>query len=267
MTSVFRPVAILLAVSLLITLSAPAQARDLAGRLFFGTFTQLHLQEDESFLTEMLRAVKVVNRELPVLNLNSIAIQNDYVFVAEDHELYYIDMAHRDRILHIGTAEDLSNIKLFDGVTLKAVENINANFESGQRELALKVVVSKEMEAAAPGTTRAKYSHWLNELDTIWDETLMTEGAKRNYTILMNALSSALPDGENEDPRAFEHLKLVKKYIEAGTFPAKEPLQQLIDVMIKRVKANLEDEETSQAAKDVLPAYEKLNELLEKGAN
>jgi hypothetical protein len=83
----------------------------------------------------------------------------------------------------------------------------------------------------------------------------------------MHALSSALPDGENEDPRAFEHLKLVKKYIEAGTFPAKEPLQQLLDVMIKRVKANLEDEDTAQAAKDVLPAYEKLTELLDKGSN
>jgi hypothetical protein len=244
--------------------AVPAQARDLSGRLFLGNRTQLHLQEDESFVTELLRAVKLTNREVPVLNLNSIAIQNDYLFIGEDHELYYIDKTKRDHIYHVGSAQDLSDLKLTDGVALKAVENISANFESGQREVALKVVMTKEIEIADASTKRARYAHWLNEFDTIWDESLMTEGAKRNYAILMNALTTALPDGENEDPRAFEHLKILKNYIEAGTFPSKEPLVQLVGAMLKKVRANAEQEDFSQAANDVLPAFEKLNELLSK---
>lgn len=241
-----------------------AESRDLSGRVYLGNHTQLHLQESESLLTELMRAVKLVNREAPVLNLNSLAIQNDYLFIGEDHELYLIDKTRRERIHHVGSANDLSNVKLFDGVVLRAVENVNASFDSGQRELALKVVMTKELELAEPGTKRARYAHWLAEMDSIYDETTMTDLAKRNYTILMNALATALPDGENDDPRAFEHLKILKNYIEAGTYPNAQPLVQLVQTMLKRVRANLEGEETAQAAEDVLPAYEKLEKLLAK---
>ncbi len=258
---------IVLSATLGLALALPAAARDLSGRVFLGNRTQLHLQEDESVITNILRAVKLVNRDVPVMNLNSIAIQNDYLFIGEDHELYFIDKVKRDHIYHVGSASDLSNIKLFDGVSLKAVENTNANFESGQRELALKVIMKKEMEVADPSTKRARYAHWLDEMVNTYDETTMTEGAKRNYTILMNALSTALPDGDNEDPRAFEHLKIVKRYIEQGSYSSATPLEQLVNSVLKRVKDNQEDEDFAQAANDVRPAYEKLLQLLAKSSN
>ncbi|MBI3890536.1 MAG: hypothetical protein HY303_03295 [Candidatus Wallbacteria bacterium] len=245
----------------------PAAARDLSGRVFLGARTQLHIQEDESVITNILRAVKLVKSEVPVLNLNSIAIQNDYLFIGEDHELYFIDKVKKDKIFHVGSAQDLSNIKLFDGVVLKAVENPSSNFESGQREIALKVVMKKEMETAEPDVKRARYQHYLEELVNIYDETTMTEGAKRNYTILMNALSTALPDGDNEDPRAFEHLKILKRYIEAAGYSSAVPLVQLVNSVLKRVKANQEKEDLAQAASDVRPAYDKLAGLLAKASN
>src|SRR5438105_4133025 len=162
-------------VVLSLTLAASAlQARDLTGRIYLGNHTQLHIQEDESVITNILRKVKLVTREIPEMNLNSIAIQNDYLFIGEDDELYYIDLSKKDRVFHVGSAQDLSNIKLADGVSLKAIESLSAKFESGSREVALKVEMKKEMEVAEPGTRRAKFDHWLQELENTYDETVMS---------------------------------------------------------------------------------------------
>ena len=80
--------------------------------------------------TELLRAVKLVNREVPVLNLNSIAIQNDYVFIGEDHELYFLEK-EKHEVYHIGSAQDLSNIKLASGIKLDACSMCTAGKENG----------------------------------------------------------------------------------------------------------------------------------------
>ncbi len=243
-----------------VTAVVPASAGELSGRLYFGPRTQLHLQEDEGIFTQFLRTIRLVSKKATVRNINAIAIQNDYLFIGSDQELYLYERTNQE-VFHVGSATDLSNLELKDGVRLMAVEDLGSHFESGESSVGLQVVMDKPMDKV-DGVKRARFADWLELMVNTYDETTMTELDEGNYYIILNALTTALPDGDNEDPRAFEHLKILKSFIEANEFDSPTALQNLVDRMLEIVEENSQNPDFEQAANDVLPAFKKLDELL-----
>ena len=252
-----RPTIALLVAVFLVSAAGTAQARELSGRLHFGKRTQLHLEENEGVVTNLLRSLSLVGGKVPVTNLNTIAIRNAYLFIGEDMTLYYYDRESQS-IYAIGDAADLTNIKLRDGVVLKAVENLGSTFDDGESEVALDVQMQTAQEPAEPRVKRARFAFWLETMTMTYDETLMTDLDERNYEALMGALATALPDGDNVDPRAFEHLKLLRDYVENGLYPSGVPLRQLVDRMLKTVKSNVHQPDLEVDASEILPVYEGL---------
>lgn len=269
-TSLHRIGLFFLVATLVFASAAPSLlfARELQGRLFLGTYTQIWLEEDESFIQDFLRAINLVSSEAPKTNINSIAFRKDYLFIGEDRQVYLADPVHKEALYHIGSAEDLTDLKLFDGVVLEAVERATAPFEGTEEGAALKVTVPDHFRPVDEAPYRGRYAWWLTQLDEEYDSIEMSDLERRNYDAIMHAVTTALPDGYNDDPRAYEHVKLLQRHIRDEVFEDPEPMRELLSIMVERLTMDikeLENEgEDTQDIQDLLATFEDLQEELEK---
>lgn len=243
-----------------VVLAPPVSARALKGRLFLGRDLHIFLQEDESLVTDLLRTIALVQSEVPVVNLSAAALRPDQLAIGKDRKLYAADPA--GGWVQVGEADDVSSLRLGDGVALEMARDALATFAGDNSErLAVRWPAGARHVEAPPLAT---FADWLAELDR---QAAASPTAKQEpaYVFLFNALAGSLP-GTSESKDASERFRVFKGWIERGSFKESRPLEQLLkrlrkDLQVKLVGGKAQGEPTGDAGR-LMQAYEALERAL-----
>lgn len=253
-----------LAAALVLFVLAPvaAEARPLKGRLFLGRDLHIFIEEDESLVTDLLRSIALVQSEVPVVNLSAAAMRPDQLAIGKDRKLYAADPA--GGWTEVGEADDVSSLKLAEGVTLELARDVVATFSGDTTErLAVGFPESARRVAQPPLAT---FADWLAELDRQACEIASTKAQPAPYVFLFNALAASLP-GTSAASEASERYRTLKAWIDRGPFTQARPLEQLLkrvkkDVQVKHVGGKANGENTANTGR-LMQAYEALETALQ----
>jgi hypothetical protein len=256
----FRAVAT--ALVLFVLASVAAEARPLKGRLFLGRDLHIFIEEDESLVTDLLRSIALVQSEVPVMNLTAAALRPDQLAIGKDRKLYAADPA--GGWVEVGEADDVSCLKLAEGVSLELARDVVGTFAGDTAErLAVRWPEGARRVAEPPLAT---FADWLAELDRQACEVVSSKAQPAPYVFLFNALAGSLP-GTSASPQASERYRTLKGWIERGPFTQAKPLEQLLkrvkkDVQVRLVGGKASGENTGDAGR-LMQAYEALETALQ----
>lgn len=215
-----------------------AAARNLAGRVFLGKGLQLYLQEDESILTNVLRSIRLISSDVPVLNISALSVSPDMVFIGEDRKLYFRDVHGDGKTYAIGQLGDLSDASLRRGVRFYEQRQALDAFE-GRHKGRLAVRCNSRPAAEDETPRPADMQFWLDELQREYDARFTSELHRNNAILILNALPDALPADGKGDASLYENLKLLTSWVREGSFEYVKPLQALVRTLLQRVKHRL----------------------------
>jgi hypothetical protein len=239
-----------------------AGARELAGRLYLGPDLAVCLQEDESLVKDLLRAMSVVSAEPPVIDLTACADRPDQLVVGRDRKLYAADPA--GGWARVGAVEDPSAIALEPGVRISLASDVLAGFRGDRTGARLRVSIPAGLPRVH-AVRRMAFADWLDELGRLPAEGRSRSASARAFEALVGVLASCLPTGADSGAAAMESLRALKRHVADGRFASRTALEQLVKRTRKATQARLFAVRTP-AGRRLLDAYESLERGLRDGA-
>ena len=256
---------------LLVTLLfAPAASAELLeGRIFLGPGLSLYLEKDEGMFTEMLRALHLVDGEIPVVDLAGLEISREHLFLATDQGVYLRD---EERDLHrVGSWERPGAIRLDPGIQLHTRRTVAEIFQGEVRE-SLAVTLGSEAAEADADVREAGVGFWLNRLAMDYMPGSMTRREEEDVGLMMNAVLGAMPTTGRPTAAQAESLKKIDSWLAEHPYESSDAIRLLVDQALVRLNAaEVHDDEVDggeQATRDALRRhYRQLNERLEAREN
>lgn len=248
-------------------LGGPLRAETLTGRLFLGPGLGLHLEKDEGLFTEMLRALSLVDSEVPVVNLKALAIRRDHLFLGETGELF-LRHAEDDgpgEVVSIGRWKSAGQVSLDSGVQLESFRTAQEIFEGGARD-ALHVRLSSGIGTPADEPVEAKLDFWLTYLSERYYPDSMSERDHEESSILLQAMVGSLPQSPEPSAEAGENLKRLKRWVEENPYENPEGTYVLLETMVTRLRnslLHLDVDQDADTLESLLDFYEGQREILE----
>lgn len=228
-----------LATFLLLSLSSWLPAELLEGRLFLGPGLSIHLEKDEGMFTEMLRALSLVDGEVPVIDLKSLEISREHLFLGTDGNVYLRD--DDDFELHgVGTWSSPGHIRLHEGVELRASRSTDELFE-GETQDALHVRLSSDPRPVSSEVEVAGIEFWLEHLAEAYIPGGMTRSEESELALVIHALMGALPTDASPTAEEAEHLKQFKGWVENHRLENLEALEPILREILLKLRGGRVD--------------------------
>jgi hypothetical protein len=250
-------------------LAPAASAELLEGRIFLGPGLSLYLEKEEGLFTEMLRALNLVDGEIPVVDLAGLEISREHLFLGTDNGLYLRD---EERELHrVGSWERPGAVTLDPGVELHTRRTVAEIFQGEVRE-SLAVTLSSEDRPAEGPVEEAGLAFWLERLASEYIPGSMTRGEEEDVGLVMNAVLGAMPTTARPTAAQAESLKKIDAWLEANPYDSSDAIRLLVEQALVRLNASeVHDDEVDGQEQATLQAlrehYRQLGERLEARAN
>lgn len=267
MTRCWPTTALVLLVTLLLAPAASAEL--LEGRIFLGPGLSLYLEKEEGLFTEMLRALNLVDGEIPVVDLAGLEISREHLFLGTDNGLYLRD---DERDLHrVGTWDRPGAVRLDPGVELHTRRTVAEIFQGEVRESLVVSLTSAERPAEGE-VQEAGLGFWLDRLADDYIPGSMTRREEEDVGLVMNALLGAMPTTARPTATQAESLKVINAWLSDHPYESSDAIRVLVEQALLRLNASeVHDDEVDGDEQQTLDAlrqhYRHLDEQLEARAN
>lgn len=225
---------LLVSTVLLLLCHAALRAEVLEGKIFLGPGLGLFLEKDEGLFRSMLRALALVDGEIPVLDLTALEISRNHLFLGEDGNLYLRDQ-DLGSIHRVGRWTGPDQINLDPGVVLEVTRTNSEIFEGeDHRGLVVRQVDRSAGEDQAP--VAASFRFWMDQLADLYLPGAMSPSEEARASLMIRALVGALPGGPSPTADQAENLKSLRTWIEDNRFGNLEAALPVLHTVLAMVR-------------------------------